>query len=58
MASEMECPCCGWRTGDRKHPKDSSTVSAHVLMLNHLNVYHQREIQERLARSAAKEKKE
>ena len=47
----MQCPLCGFSVRGGKHPKDGSTVEVHIETLNHLNVYHQREIAERLARS-------
>jgi hypothetical protein len=56
MASEMHCPLCGFLVKQRKDPKRSGWgPSVHIEMLNHINVYHQREIKERLERDAKKE---
>lgn len=53
MASEVHCPLCGYLCKQRKHPKHSGYgPSAEIELMNHLEQFHQREIQERLERGS------
>jgi hypothetical protein len=56
MARErIQCPCCYWVATDKQDPKRSHKVSAHIQLLDHIRIFHQRELQGRLVRAEKKE---
>lgn len=44
----MTCPMCGRDFHDKRHPKDSSMVAAHVQAVEHIRQYHWDEVLRRL----------